>query len=137
LLGRAIEFPAASSTLAVVGKNGSLHKALVKPSATSKPGPHPNCGWLGTAPRMVIPLTGTTLDLDWWVRIGYLSSRSDSVVVTLGDDRVETRVSKGLGNLYIRTSGEFDSVAISDLSPDTRLCVDVVEVGTLEEGPDL
>ena len=73
LLGRSIEFPAASSNLAVVGKNGSLHKALVTPSASSKPGPHPNCGWLGRAPRMTIPLTAPTLDLDWWVRIGYLS----------------------------------------------------------------
>ena len=59
------------------------------------------------------------------------------MVVRLGEDRVETRVTKGLGNLYVRTSGEFDRSTISDLSPDTRLCVDVVEVGTLTEGPDL
>jgi hypothetical protein len=137
LLGRSIEFPAASSNLAVVGRNGTLHRAMITPSTSSKPGPHPNCGWLGGAPRMKIPLKSSTLDLDWWVRIGYLSTHADSVVVRLGDDRVETRISKGLGNLYVRTSGEFDSVTISDLSPDTQLCVDVVEVGTLTEGPGL
>ena len=79
-------------------------------------------------------LSGSTYDLDWWVRIGYLSNRADSVTITLGDDRIETRLVKGLANLYVHTEGVFDSVVISDLAPDTKVCVDVVEVGTLTEG---
>jgi hypothetical protein len=137
LLHRPADYPRATADLAVVSGNGSVHRALVEPSATARPGPHPNCGWLGLPPQMEIPLTTTTLDLDWWVRIGYLSTRDDVVEVQMGDDRITTRVNEGLGNLYLRTSGVFDSVVISGLSPDTRLCVDAVEVGTLTEGPDL
>jgi hypothetical protein len=87
------------------------------------------------SPQVRIPLTARTLDLDWWVRIGYLSTSTDDVMITLGEDRVPARVFNGLGNLYVRTSGEFGSVVISGLAPDTRLCVDTVEVGTLAEGP--
>jgi hypothetical protein len=137
LLGRSIEFPVASSDLSVVSASGTLHKALVEASATSQPGPHPNCGWLGRAPRLKVPLTSRTYDVEWWVRIGYLSTQADRVVVQLGDDGVDARVAAGLGNLYVRTRGEFDSVVISDLAAETRICVDAVEVGTLTEGPAL
>jgi hypothetical protein len=137
LLHRPADYPRATSDLAVVSGNGTVHRAMVNPSTTAEQGPHPNCGWLGLSPRLKIPLTATTLDLEWWVRIGYLSTRDDVVQVRMGDDRITTRVTKGLGNLYLRTSGVFDSVVISGLSPDTRLCVDAVEVGTLTEGPNL
>jgi hypothetical protein len=137
LLGRSIEFPVATSDLAVVSPSGALHRALVEAAATSQPGPHPNCGWLGRAPRLKVPLTDRTYDLEWWVRIGYLSTEADSIVVRLGDDRVNAHVTAGLGNLYIRTWGEFDSVVIAGLAPETRMCVDAVEVGTLMEGPAL
>jgi len=137
LLGRSVEFPVATSQLAVVSPSGTLHKALVDTSATSRPGPHPNCGWLGRAPRLEVPLTDRTYDLEWWVRLGYLSTGTDDIVVRLGDDRVHARVAAGLGNLYVRTWGEFDSVVISGLAPGTRICVDAVEVGTLTEGPAL
>lgn len=135
LLGRSAEYPAASPELAVVAGDGELHRAVVDPSATAKPGPNPDCGWLGLPPRLRVPLTARTLDLDWWVRISYLSTSTDDVVVSLGDDRVPARVYDGLGNLYVRASGDFASVAIAGLSPDTRLCIDTIEVGTLTEGP--
>ena len=134
LLHRTVDFPRAASTLATVAADGSVHEAFVAPQISALPGPHPNCGWLGTAPRLEIPLTGSTYDLDWWVRLGYLSNRADSVTITLGDDRIETHLVKGLANLYVHTEGVFDSVVISDLAPETKVCVDVVEVGTMTEG---
>lgn len=135
LLGRSAEYPASSSELALVSGSGELHRALVKPSALARPGPNPNCGWLGLPPAVRVPLTARTLDLDWWVRIGYLSTSTDDVLVTLGDEQVPARIFDGLGNLYVRASGEFESVLISGLDPATKLCVDTIEVGTLTEGP--
>jgi hypothetical protein len=134
LLERPVDFPVAASTLATVSDSGSVHEALVSPRTSAPPGPNPNCGWLGSAPRLKIPLEGTTFDLDWWVRVGYLSTQADSVTVTLGDDQIPARLVKGLANLYVHTQGVLDSIVISDLSPDTKICVDVVEVGTMTEG---
>jgi hypothetical protein len=59
------------------------------------------------------------------------------VLVTLGDQRVRSRVVKGLSNLYVRASGEFDSVVVSGMARDTKLCVDVVQGGPMMEGQGL
>jgi len=137
LLDREVAFPPSGSRLALVSSDGGLHEALVRPSASAPPGPNPNCGWLVEAPRLKIPLPGRPENLGWWVRLGYLSNSADSVLVTLGDQRVPSRVVKGLSNLYVRASGEFDSVVVSGMAPDTKLCVDVVQVGPMMEGRGL
>jgi hypothetical protein len=137
LLDREVAFPPSGSRLAVVSSDGGLHEALVRPSTSAPPGPHPNCGWLVEAPRLKIPLPGRPKDFDWWVRLGYLSNSADRVLVTLGDQRVPSRVVKGLSNLYVRASGEFDSVVVSGMAPDTKLCVDVVQGGPMMEGRGL
>ena len=137
LLGRPADFPAASPRLAVVAKDGSLHQGLLEPAAEAAPGPVPDCGWLGRAPRLRVPLAGTTYDLSWWLRIGYLSNASDRVVIEVGGDRIPATVTQGLGSLYLRTTGALDEVVVSDLDPGTRLCVDVVEVGDMVVGPAL
>ena len=127
------EFPASSSELAVVAENGELHKALVDPSAVAKPGPNPNCGWVGLSPKVRIPLTARTLDLDWWVRIGYLSTPpTTSRSASAGRPRPGPQSSTGSATCTCGPSGEFGSVVISGLEPDTRMCVDAVEVGTLD-----
>jgi hypothetical protein len=137
LLDRDVAFPRSGSRLAVVSSDGDLHEALVSPSRSAPPGPHPNCGWLVEPPRLKIPLPGRPSDFDSWVRLGYLSNSADSVLVTLGDQRVRSRVVKGLSNLYVRASGEFDSVVVSGMARDTKLCVDVVQGGPMMEGQGL
>jgi hypothetical protein len=137
LLDRVVAFPPSGSRLAVVSSDGSLHEALVRPAASAPPGPNPNCGWLVEAPRLKIPLPGRPENFGWWVRLGYLSNSADSVLVTLGDQRVPSRVVKGLSNLYVRASGEFDSVVVSGIAPDTKMCVDVVEGGPMMRGRGL
>jgi hypothetical protein len=134
LLHREADFPVTSSRLAVVGRGGSLHEGLVSPLVVNEPGKQPDCGWLGKSPRLRIPLAGTTYDFDWWVRLGYLSNREDDVTVEAGDDRVPAHLEKGLANLYLRAAGEIGSVTIAGLDPETRICVDVVQVGTMQEG---
>ena len=134
LLHREADFPVSSSRLSVVDDNGGVHEALVAPTIKSKPGKQPDCGWLGKSPRLRIPLEAGTYDFGWWVRLGYLSSSDDDVTVVLGDDRVRAHLEKGLANLYVRTEGEFDEVVITGLDEDTRICVDVVEVGTMQGG---
>jgi hypothetical protein len=137
LLDREVAFPPSGSRLAIVSSDGGLHEALVRPYRAAPPGPHPNCGWLVEAPRLKIPLPGRPHDFDWWVRLGYLSNSADSVLVTLGDQRVRSRVVKGLSNLYVQASGEFDSLVVSGMAPGTKLCVDVVQGGTMMEGRGL
>jgi hypothetical protein len=137
LLGRPVEFPTATPRLAVVADNGRLHHAELDPATQSEPGPVPGCGWPGEAPQLRVPLPARTFDLAWWVRIGYLSTSSDRVVVEIGEDRLATHVTEGLGTLFLRTTGSFDEVLVTDLDPGTRLCVDVVEVGDLVVGPAL
>jgi len=121
----------------VVSSDGSLHEALVDPFTSAPPGPNPNCGWLVKAPRLRIPLPEQNHDFEWWVRLGYLSNSADSVTVTVGDQRVQTRVVEGLSNLYVRALGESRSITISHLAPATKLCVDVVHGGTMMEGRGL
>jgi hypothetical protein len=137
LLDRQVSFPDAGSSLAVVSSDGSLHEALVDPFTSAPPGPNPNCGWLVKAPRLRIPLPEQNHDFEWWVRLGYLSNSADSVTVTVGDQRVQTRVVEGLSNLYVRALGESRSITISHLAPATKLCVDVVHGGTMMEGRGL
>jgi hypothetical protein len=137
LLERPADFPAAAPRLAVVARDGRLHQAMLEPATESEPGPVPSCGWLGKAPRLRIPLPAPTLDLAWWLRVGYLSNASDQVVFEVADERIPATVTEGLGSLYLRTTGSLDEVVVSGLDPATRLCVDVVEVGDLVVGPEL
>jgi hypothetical protein len=134
LLDRRADFPDSSSRLAVVDNHGGLREGLVAPVAFSEPGTQPDCGWLGKPPRLRIPLAGSTYDFGWWVRLGYLSNREDDVTVVAGDDRVPAHLQKGLANLYVRAGGEIDAVTVTGLDSDTRICVDVVQVGTMQEG---
>lgn len=134
LLRRPATFPATSSRIHVVSKNGSVHEGLVGPRADNEPGPQPNCGWLGSTSTLTIPLDRRTFDFNWWVRVAYLSNRDDDVILQAGDTRTPARLTRGLANLYVQADGEIDEVTISRLDDATRICVDVVQVGRLQEG---
>jgi hypothetical protein len=135
LLTDQASFPSASPRLAVLAEDGTVRKALIGSGTTNQPGPVPDCGYRISGPEPVtIPLRGRTFDWEWWVRIGYLSSRDSSVTIRAGSEEVKTEVEAGLHSVYVQLSGAYDSVTIEGLGAGTTMCVDVVEVGNPEPG---
>lgn len=124
-----VEFPDVSADLRVLSAQGQPTPALIDSATTSTPGEVTGCGRRIGPSGLTIPLSQATLDYDWWLRVGYLSSQRSSVTVTAGDVTRTSVVNPGLGSLFVHASGAFDRVRISGLDAGTTLCVDVVEVG--------
>ena len=129
LLETRARFPEVSDNLMVIDTNGEVVPALVAASTVSAPGPVGSCGWQVTSGSVTIPLGSETYSWPWWVRIGYLSSARSPVTVTVGETRHETEVQKGLGALFVKAPGVFDSLTVGGLDPGTTLCIDGVQVG--------
>jgi hypothetical protein len=129
LVSDRVSFPDSSSDLGVVAPDGTLARAQIQVAVLSEPGRKEDCGWLVQERGRSIPLGGEAFDWTWWVRIGYLASEGSPVVVTAGEDAVETVVQPGLNSLYVKVDGSFDSVRIDGLTGDAKMCVDMIEVG--------
>jgi hypothetical protein len=65
-----------------------------------------------------------------WLRIGYLASADDRMVVRVGEADSVAAVSRGLHSVYVRVDGPLRPVALGGLHRGTTVCVDTVEVGT-------
>ncbi len=122
-------FPAYSPRLVVLDDSGSPRRALINQATSSRRGPTPECGWHLGRGSITIPLQGETFDFSWWVRIAYLSSASDSLVVQAGNQQVTAPIESGLQSLFLNVTGAFDRVTLSGLGTGTSLCVDLIEVG--------
>jgi hypothetical protein len=134
LLGGDLAFPRATDALTVVDDVGQLHRADLDAVLETQPGPRTGCGWLVRDRARALPLVGRAIDLQWWLRIGYLASAATPVTVTAGDDSVETDLNPGLGELWVRVDATFDEITLSGLAPGTSACVDSIEVGQAVPG---
>ncbi len=124
-----LEFPEVSDDLRVLTATGSPVPARIDPATTTVPGAVEGCGWAIGPSGLTLPLRQATIDYDWWLRIGYLSSQRSTVVISAGDVSRTTVVNPGLGDVFVHVSGAFDAVRLAGLVKGTTLCVDVVEVG--------
>lgn len=137
LLDTKARFPRATDDLAMVDDEGNLQEVRISPGVASLAGPVEGCGWRIPASGLSVPLTGRAFPYVWWMRIGYLSSRDSSVVVSAGRSVVRTEVLSGLHDLWVRVDGSFASVGISGLEEGVTLCVDTIEVGQPQPGGPL
>jgi hypothetical protein len=129
LVSQRVHFPSASRRLLVVGPTGELHRAVIKLGVQSEEGPAAGCGWHVTSAGLEIPLKGRAFDSTWWMRIGYLASDPSTLTITTGTGDRRVEIPSGLGNLFLRVKGTFDSVRIDGLEPGQTLCVDRIDVG--------
>jgi hypothetical protein len=132
-----VTFPTESRRLLVVGPRGGLHRADIKLGVESEEGPSEDCGWRVTSKGLDIPLTGRAFQNTWWLRIGYLTSDPADVTVTAGTDDRDVQLPGGLGTLFVRMTGTFDSVRIDGLEPGQTMCVDRIKVGQPVAGGSL
>ena len=106
---------------------GHLAPVVVPPTRRMLPGV--GCGYPLQGERTRIPLDGPVLGSGWWIQIGYASPRSVSLRVTAGDDVHDLDLPKGLHNVFVQASGQFDGVTLSRYPAHTGLCVVDLNLG--------
>ncbi|QZY27900.1 hypothetical protein [Nocardioides coralli] len=129
LLDADVDFPDVTTRLRMFAPDGELVDAIVTSDLASLPGPRGDCGWLVRTRPVRIPLTGETFDWSWWVRVGYLSSDDTALRVSLGDLTREVPVTSGLGSVFLRVEGTFDSVVVQSAAEEATVCIDRIDVG--------
>lgn len=135
LLEHPVDYPTTSDRLTMVDDDGRLREVVIAGGLRSRRGPRQGCGWMVRGGRAVdIPLTSTTFDFVWWMRIGYLASDASPVTVVAGDSAHQTSVRSGLNYLYVRADGAYASVRLEGLDADVTVCVDEILVGNAAAG---
>lgn len=135
LLQQPVDYPTTSDRLTMVDDEGRLREVVIAGGLRSRPGPREGCGWMVRGAKAVdIPLTSTTFDFVWWMRIGYLASDASPVTVVTGDSVQQASVRSGLNYLYVRADGAFASVRLEGLDADVTVCVDKIRVGNAAAG---
>lgn len=127
-----VRFATVASDLVILEDDGTPMRAEVDPVISSLPGPTPNCGWAVRRGHLTIPLDDPVYDYDWWIQIDYLASADDLMTVRTGAAVTEIPISRGLHTVFLQSDTDFRSVDLGGLQPGTTVCVDSIEIGTLE-----
>ncbi|NYD41552.1 hypothetical protein [Nocardioides panaciterrulae] len=106
---------------------GRLAPVVIPP--TRRMVPAAGCGYPLTGARTRIPLDGPVIGGGWWIQMGYASPRPVSLRVTAGDDVHDLDLPKGLHNVFVQASGQFQAVTVSGYPRRNDLCVVDVTLG--------
>ena len=93
--------------------------------------PTPGCGWLVQGQSLDLPWTSTVFELDWYVRVGYLSTQDGPVEFRFGGTTVATRVHPGLGELTFPVKGGGTALTV-EVPTGMSVCIGDAQIGTLE-----
>lgn len=107
--------------LSMFDDTGRLSPVVIPP--TRQMVPNVGCGYPLEGRRTRIPLDGPVIGGGWWIQIGYASPRAVSLRVTAGDDVHDLDLPKGLHNVFVQASGEFQEVTVSRYPRGSHLCV--------------
>lgn len=138
LLPRAT-FPSTSNNLAIVDLRGKVHQALLQSASRGRERPPGDCGWLlESGDSLTVPLADPVSG-PHWLRLGYLASNTASATVRYGEDSEVLGLQKDLNSGFVRVDGSFDEVQIEiaeeGAEEGATICLDEVQVGSLEPGP--
>ncbi len=131
--GIPVSFSPVSSRLALVGDDGDVVQAVVQPVVRGAPGPEEGCGYRLDGGSLTVPLDRDVPPGTFWLRIGYLSSASDTVTVSTPQLAGEAQISKGLGSIFVDLAEGADSITVT-VDDGTTFCLGDVEAGPLVEG---
>jgi hypothetical protein len=130
ILGGHPRFPATSDSLRIVDDVGRVRRVQLDVEARNKPGSTAECGYRVTSQPVAVPLDRQTPDGLWWMRIGYISSANDHIMIKIGGSSTTAVVHLGLGELWVHTGGRIDQVTLQLANASSSLCTDEITIGT-------
>jgi len=93
------------------------------------------CGFPLEGRSTSIPLNGPVIGGGWWLRIAYGSPKDVDVHLVVGDEVYDGTLPKGIHNVFVQASGNFDHVVFSDYPRSTGLCVTALTLGLPAPAP--
>jgi len=130
--GQAVYPDVATDRLFAVTGTGHVEPVGIPPVRSAAPGPVKGCGYRIGAKDTDIELDGPLAYGGWWVRIGYIATAQSPVRITTGKLTRQANLQPGVHALFVRAAGSFDSVKISGLQGDARMCTSDITVGRPE-----
>jgi len=115
-----------------LAEDGHFVKMTVAGMESQVPPPTPpdQCrGWAAQAGVIAVPLTGSSYEWNWAVRVGYLAAGDTQATIVLGGDRQRVQLHQGLGEIFLPMTGGGNEVRVEDMNPDANVCVGDVQVG--------
>lgn len=124
-----LQYPDRTDDLRTIDDQGFIEPALVTPVRNVPPGPKPNCGYFVRSGPVEIALDGPVIGGGWWIRLGYIASRTGTLEVVAGNHTYVQPLSRGLGETFFRVDGDFDSLTLRTDTPKLKVCTDDITLG--------
>jgi hypothetical protein len=121
---------AGTDRVLTLAPDGGLQPLDVTPDQHAAPSSDTRCAYRVDQKETTIPLDGTSLFGDVWVKVGYIATADSSITVSAGGLTQQASVSSGLHTLYFKAGDErFDSIKLGGLIGEATLCTNDVTVG--------